>query len=126
MIKWLLSLFQKQILIVEVEKPRPSQELSQSAQESLQTLGSHPAFQYLLAKLKLQRSMLETKLRNERHASLTEVEFIQSGIFWSRWLEDQVSKAVFKVPQLPTTVPISDEELNAFKQLQASISSVGE
>lgn len=80
--------------IVEVEKPVPVPPLDENSSQAVATLQAHPGFQYLLAKLRLQRSALKTILTTQRQHSLTDVEFIQSGIAWTGWLEEQLNAAI--------------------------------
>jgi hypothetical protein len=126
MLKKLFKLFEKpEIRFIEIEAPRPTA-LSKDLHESLGTLAGHPAFNYLVAKLKVQRSLLETKLKNDRHATLKDVEFLQSGIYWSRWLEDQIQTAVHKAPQASTSTALTEEELSAFNEIRSNTVLIGE
>lgn len=109
--------------VIEVEKPRPLAD-DGDADSTIVTLQHHPGFQRLMGKLKLERSVLETKLKNARHDSLRDVEFIQSGIFWASWLERQVEKEV-SAKARPTPQPAYDEEAEAFKRASALVEEVG-
>ena len=129
MIRKLLNYFNKpkiEFRIIEVEKPRGIGELTPDLKATLSTLSGHPAFLYLISKLKFQRSVLENKLKSERQVSLKDVEFLQSGIYWSRWLEDQVLSAVSKTPQVSGETALTSDELAAFNQMRNSVQLVGE
>ena len=95
-----------EIRIVEVEKPRPLAELSEEAASTIASLAGHAGFQNLLARLRYQRFVLESRLKLSRHDSLKDVEFLQAGIHWSKWLEDELQKATnsieARVKQVPT------------------------
>lgn len=111
------------VKIVEVEKPRAVAELDKSSRDAVTTLGGHPGFQYLLAKLKYQRSALETQLKYNRHDDIRQVDFLQSGIYWAKWLETQLSTEVLK--QKPTVVTdVTQQEFEALRE-KAPIELVG-
>ena len=119
------TVFTEKIKIVEVEKPRNLAQLDQEGKKSVRTLSGHPGFLYLLEKLKIQRALLEAKLKNDHHADLREVELLQSGIFWSRWLEDQLHKEVYEA--IPHRAPVdpTPDELTFLKQVQNDIQLIG-
>lgn len=94
-----MEFFQPKVVVVEVEKGRRPPELTLELARSVQTLQAHPGFLYLLTKLAFQRSVLRQALERKRHKTIADSEFIQSGIAWSGWLEDEVQAAIdFQVP----------------------------
>ena len=109
--------------VVEVEKPKPLAE-NLEADETIVTLAHHPGFIRLMAKLKLQRSQLETTLKRTRQADLRDVDFLQTGIFWTEWLESQVNKEVFSKKR-PTPQPASELEAAAFAEASRLIEMIG-
>lgn len=110
--------------VVEVEKPRPLAE-NLEADATITTLSHHPGFIRLIAKLKLCRSQLETTLKRTRQNDLRDVDFLQTGIFWTEWLEQQVDKHVF-AKKAPATQPTSELEARAFDEASKLIELVGE
>jgi len=52
------------------------------------------------------------------------VEFIQSGIFWTGWLQSQLELAVLRL-RPGATRPASDEEVVAFQEALRTIETVG-
>src|SRR4029077_21207095 len=80
------------IVVVEVEKPSPVPSLTAESKGAILSLKGHPGISYLLARLHLQCSYLETALRNNRHNDLCEVSALQAGIFWSSWLQRQLEE----------------------------------
>ena len=109
--------------IVEIERPRPLSQLDPEAERSVVTLQSHPGFIYLLAKLRLQRHALEAKLKADRHSTLADVEWIQSGIFWCSWLEGQLERSVMNAkPSEQPTFPIEEA---AFQEIARLTELVG-
>ena len=110
--------------IVEVEKfTQRFPEETRDQQESVQTLAAHPGFVFLLAKLHHQRAALESQLKHSHHNDIRAVEFIQSGIFWSSWLENQLSKATTGIG--PGPQPASPEEDRLYREAQALTELVG-
>lgn len=107
--------------VVEIEKPIPH--VDREAQETLSQLIVHPGFNYLLGKLKLERAKLEAILRNERHKDIKDVEFLQSGIHWTKWLEQTLNAEVGKTQQ--PTRPATDEEERIFQHASHLIEIVG-
>jgi hypothetical protein len=105
--------------LVEVERPRqiPPQEAEVS--KSIATLQGHPGFQYLVEKLRLQRAQLKTALCNQRQENLKDVEFLQSGIAWTGWLEEQLMRAVNH--QEPKPQEPAQTEQEAFEEIQRFI-----
>jgi hypothetical protein len=110
--------------IVEVDSPRtPLQVEDEELRASIATLSGHPGFAHLLKKLALQNAALGSKLKYERHTTLDEVNFLQAGVYWSNWLQAELKRATTKMTQ--RRVDPMQEELDAFKQLDAQIERVG-
>ncbi len=105
--------------IIEVERPRPITD-NEDAAASVGTLSAHPGFYYLTAKMRLQRSLLETTLKRSRHASMEDVQMLQSGIYWLSWIEEQVNREVHKAPKVAPQ-PAFEVEENAFREAQKQI-----
>jgi hypothetical protein len=115
--------------IVEVDKPRPIQGWDKEARENVVALKEHPGFVYLLQKLAYQTTLLKATLElpatnQGRHKDMRDVEFLQSGIYWTKWLKNQVDAATNRVRAVPQ--PALAEEEAAFKELQATLNKVGE
>lgn len=109
-------------LVVEVEK-HPDPKLDAELVESVRALAWHPGFRYLREKLAFQRQALIARLAQSKHASLSDAEFIQSGIAWTSWLEAQLDRAT-KVPVNRGT-PTTPEETDLIEQVRANIERVG-
>jgi len=110
--------------IVEVEKPRTQYRWDDNTRNAVSTLTSHPGFVALCDKLNLIRSQLKTKCYASVHKDLREVDYLQAGIFWSGWLQEQISQATLKGSVKQYVDPLQ-EELEAFKLLDAQIERVG-
>jgi len=110
--------------IVEVDKPRPHLAWDKEARETVLSLQHHPGFVILTDRLSNQAALLKAQLENTRFASKEDFEFVQSGIFWCKWLKQQVAAATTRASQ--TAVDAAKEDEEAFKELQASLIRVGD
>lgn len=108
--------------VVQV-KTLPPQQRTPELKEAIKTLPAHPGFQAILDQLALQRQFLESKSCNEFHKDLRESDFIQSGIYWLNYIQAFIDQQT----QVPRTLERSafDEELDAFKKIDAQIERVG-
>lgn len=112
------------VKIVEIEKQLGVPELDTSSAASVASLRDHPGMQYLLAKMRLQAQLLKGTLATTRHKDLKDVEFLQSGVAWLNWLQQQLDKALQIVNQ-PKPRAARPYELNAFEELSSQIDWVG-
>lgn len=117
----LKALFRPQFIIVEVEVPKPV--ALENLTESLASLAHHPGFSALVGRLRLVRAQMQTRLSGNLAATLDEVRFLQAGIHWSGWLEQQINTQVYKTKL--SSVDPSKEELAAFKEIHSSLELVG-
>ena len=109
--------------IIEVERPKVVLPPAKEFRESLVALQTHPGMQYLLDRLRFQRYVLETKLRTERAVNLRDIEFLQSGLFWCNWLEQQLN-LLTQNPQ-PAPVAATQTELDIFNEVYSQLEKVG-
>lgn len=109
--------------VVEVKAPRTSQTWTKEIKDAVGTLSSHPGFVALTDRLNLQKQMLITKCTREFHKDLRENDLLQAGIFWLSYLQDTVGQATKLAP--PSPVDAMEEELEAFRQIDASIERIG-
>ena len=123
MFRKFLARFSK-IVAVEVERPRPPLASDDEIREAVLSLQHHPGFQHLCNKLRWQRHMLETQLRNTRHASITDVEFLQSGIAWSRWLDDQIASEI-KFQGRRVATELTAPERDALAAVKSAYEEIG-
>lgn len=118
-----MNLF-KRFKLIKIEVP-DSAEVSAEGRKSLATLGNHPGFRFLLAKLKLQRAALEAKLKYEPHDDLKTVIRLQEGIRWMMWLENQFMLAINHPTKEKSRDPNADE-LEALQRSLDAIEGVGD
>lgn len=111
--------------VVEVDKPRELAHTDLETRKSVASLALHPGFRYLLAKLKTQKKFLEGQLISTPHTSIRDVHQLQAGIFWCGWLDSQLKyETALSEPKLP--VSATQEELDAFAQVNAQLEIVGQ
>jgi len=108
--------------VVELDK-RLSVKADKEVAESVATLSAHPGFVYLTQRLDTQNAALKAKLVFEKHTNMDAVTFLQAGIYWSNWLKLEIQRATTKAPE--RAVDPFDEELAAFKEIDAQIERVG-
>lgn len=109
--------------VVEVKVPRTAQKWSREIKEAVGTLPSHPGFVAIMDRVNLHKQMLEYKSSHEFHKDLRESDYLQAGVFWLEYLQRLIDEAT----KLPRAVPVDayDEELEAFKLLDAKIERIG-
>jgi hypothetical protein len=112
-----------QYKVVEVKAPRSAQAWTKETKESVATLDYHPGFLALVERLNLQKQMLENKCSREFHKDLREADYLQAGVFWLGYVQELVAKATKRSAPAPTDA--FDEELEAFKQIDAQIERIG-
>jgi hypothetical protein len=111
------------ILVVEVEPGRRIPDLDEDSRQAVVSLAHHPGFRYLMAKLKFERAVLQSKLVKERHSDIADVAYLQGGVHWLGWLEDFVRKETQSV--LNRHQDASHAEELAFKEAMAAYEEVG-
>ncbi len=109
--------------VVELDAPRSLSEGNAEIAQSVQTLAGHPGFNHLINKLSYQRAALKTRLEQSRHESLEQVYFLQAGVYWSNWLMTELQRATVKTGGIPKDA--FEEELAAFKEIDATLERVG-
>ena len=109
--------------IVEIKAPRTAVKWTKEIKEAVTTLSSHPGFIALMDRLTLQKQMLVHKCATEFHKDPREMDYQQAGVFWLGYIQQLIDEAT----KLPRAVPVDayDEELEAFKQLDAQIERIG-
>jgi hypothetical protein len=125
---WLKKLLTPEVVVQYriVELPENRTRLKggdKEIREAIGTLSSHAGFVALEARLNVMNGLLKTKLNGERHADLRAVDFLQAGIYWSQWLQQEVARATTKMPE--RAVDALADEADAFKQIDAAIERVG-
>ena len=110
-------------IMVEVPLIRTQQGWDKDARETVATLAAHPGWLLLKDRLTLQAQTLKTKLSFDRHANIRDVEFLQSGVFWCNWLQNQIANATTRTAVRRQEA--TDEDLAAIKELESTYEKVG-
>jgi len=112
-------------LVVEVEKPRQVNVPDDpEIKKAIETLQFHIGFQHLMAKLRFNKFLLERHLKENHHADLHSVVYLQSGIHWIDWLEKQVQLEVSGI-RSPKPVEASPQETEVWDAIEKSLELVG-
>jgi len=107
--------------IIEVEKASSPPETPETI-ASVESLRGHGGFQWLLKKLRYQRARLQAELNGTRHEDLRAVDFLQSGMFWCNWLQQQLDFAHERYSATREALPTEDK---FFEQIAAQLEYVG-
>lgn len=118
---WLKSKLETKYKVIELEKPAPK--LTREDASNIASLANHPGFHALLGRLRIQRSLLETTLRQARHESLNEVYSLQAGINWITWLDKQVQQ--FAGRKEPVAREAFELEEAEFRRMAEALEFVG-
>lgn len=108
--------------IAEVEAPRTPVGWDKDMRETIATLSAHPGFVALLDRLKLQAGYLKAQLINREHKEMKDVIFLQSGIYWAGWLQQQIASATKRTVQSYKDAEAEDKQ--ALAELNAMIERV--
>lgn len=111
-------------LTVEVESAAKLPELTSELRETFKTLTYNPAFQYLLARLRVQKAAVQHQLAEGYTLDEREIRYLQAGVYWLKHLEVEVDRLT-SVPtkhKAPASPDISDE----FARVQSSIDLIGQ
>jgi hypothetical protein len=118
-----LNWFKREYRVVEVERPRAELTELPEMREGLKALSSNPYVEWLVGRLKAQKNNLETRLKATRFDRVEDVSFVQSGVFWTGWLERELERLT-AAPQKPELPPY-EKELEAFREIDALLERVG-
>lgn len=107
--------------VIEVEKATAPEETVETV-SAVHSLQSHEGFKWLLKKLKYQAARLQYELTNRHHETLEDVYFLQSGVQWCNWLQQQIDIAHDKFQNMR---PATSSETMFFNDIDAFIERVG-
>lgn len=108
--------------VVEVEKGVPV--ANSKDDEAIASLKHHPGFVALANRLRLKKAALKSQLEATRHKDIRDVDFLQSGIAWLRYVESEVDTAIGSIRNKGSR-PASDDEVKWFEEIRHSIEGVG-
>lgn len=107
--------------VVEMEKTSVPEETVETI-SAVNSLQNHEGFRWLLKKLRYQAARLQMELVNKRHDTLEDVYFLQSGVQWCNWLQQQLDIAHNKFQNMR---PATSQEALFFQDIDAVIERVG-
>jgi hypothetical protein len=109
--------------VIEVEKPRVLPALSSDEVKAmLATLPSNPGFQYILARLKMQRAVIEDALKFTKQETKEDYQWLQAGIFWAGWVEAEMNRLTSRAASIEADT--TDFERDAFQQVDKMLERV--
>lgn len=110
--------------IIELEKPRPITDLTKAkdSDSAVASLAGHPGWDYLLAKFKIQKALLERTLHSEPPTDINRIMHLQQGIYWTGWLDAQFSSSRSRVLQKSTLA--NAPELAIFAEIEAATTKI--
>lgn len=107
--------------IIEIEKDSKLPEMNGDLRESIRTLEYHPGYNYLIQRLRHAKSVMNAQLREGMELTETQLRYLQAGIFWAGWLENEQLSLTKKVTQRPQSLGEAEE----FEKLQGSLDLIG-
>lgn len=109
--------------VIEVVKPRALPALDSSEVKAvLATLPENPGYQYILARLRAQKAVIEDTLKYEKQTTLEDYQWLQAGIFWAGWLEAETARLTKRAAAVESDA--TDFERDAFSQVDSMLERV--
>lgn len=109
--------------VIELEKGSKLPELNGDLKESIKALVAHPGFNYLLQRLRFQKSAMETTLREGLNLTEIQLRYLQAGIYWASQLERDISTLTQTRPQAQ---PAPDNAAGEFERVRQNVELVGQ
>lgn len=109
--------------IVEVEKAPRLPELTTELREGISQLQHIPAFQYLLAKSRVQKAAMQAQLNNGLDLPENALRCLQAGIYWLTFLDREITTAT-KIPILQRSAHPSEQE--EFNKIHSAVELIGQ
>ena len=116
-----IRLFSKPLV---VELPAERKKITPESEASILNLHGNPGFNALMDRLRVQRSVLEATLKNERHSDIRVVDHLQSGIYWMCYLEKYVERLVHK-RLTARAIEMEPDEADMVAIVQSAIERIG-
>lgn len=114
------SLFSEKPIVIQLETQLL--EISKDDDESIKTLAHHPGFIALHNRLRVQQALLKMKLETERNTHEDD-NFLKSGIFWSKYYHQEVTRLVNK-KDVPRSQAAPDDIRAEFEKMHAQLERV--
>jgi len=117
----MIRLFAKPLV---VELPAERKKITPESEGTILNLHGNPGFDALMDRLRVQKSVLEATLKNERHQDIRVVDHLQSGIYWISYLEKYVDRLVHK-RLTARAIEMEPAETDLVAQIQSAIERIG-
>jgi bacterioferritin (cytochrome b1) len=117
----MIRLFAKPLV---VELPTERKKITPESEASILNLHGNPGFTALMDRIRVQKSVLEATLKNERHPDIRVVDHLQSGIYWLTYLEKYVDRLVHK-RLTARAIEMEPEEADEVARIQSAIERIG-
>lgn len=117
----MIRLFSKPLV---VELPPERKKITPETDRAIVNLHGNPGFNALMDRLRVQKSVLEATLKNERHPDIRVVDHLQSGIYWLSYLEKEVDRRVHKIVTA-RPIEMEDAEVAEVARIQSAIERIG-
>lgn len=105
--------------VLEVDKAPHLAPLTPELKDSLRALQLHPGWQYLMARLTLERANLEKYLREGFKLTEKELNHLQTGVYYTGWLRSECDRLT-AVPRR-AEAPLSLDDQQLFEELQSQL-----
>jgi hypothetical protein len=114
---------ESQYKYIEVEKGTRLPELTNDLKESLAVLSHHPAFQYILMRLRFEKGQVQAYLNEGYQLDDKALRYLQAGIYWLSYIETQVNSLTRQPSPSRIDVPVDLNE--EFRTIASSLESIG-
>lgn len=124
MFKKLKQYFTKsQYIVVELEKEIAPQEITSELRESAKTLQFHPAFSYIMHRIKAEKAMLQKYLHEGFTLPEQQLHHLQAGIYYLEFLDRELRK----LTSMPSSISreATSLEREEFEKIRANLDLVG-
>jgi len=110
--------------ILEVPTNATIPDFDAETQAAIRSLDSHPGFEALLNKLRLQRSLIDNNLRKQRQDKIEDYYWLQALEFALDYAESFLKSEVKKI-RVPKPREAFDEETEQFEKISAALEVIG-
>lgn len=109
--------------VVEVPVGTKLPELTGDLKETLRALQFNPAFNYLIQRLRLQRSGVQNALQDGMNLTEVQLRYLQAAMYWLGYLEKDIASLTQVSASIPR--PALDNEAELFAKVQQNLDLVG-
>ena len=111
---------EKSILVIEPKSTKRTA-LTPEIRESIRSLFYNPGFMYLMNELAFARAFLRDQLEDNDHGSLREVDRLQIGLQWSKWIEDRAKQIAQTTESKQPARQLRKPEMELLEEIRRNI-----